>query len=272
MIHQIIPGLDNTYRIFSPDEGDEVFCFEGGKVLAGDSAERPFPRFGELSGSFTAQYLFSIGDRRFFLAMGKVSAPEGYSFREVRAVRHADGALQENVFAMFTGLHLWKWYSSNRFCGRCGKRTFPDSKERALRCECGSIIYPRIDPAVIVGVISGERILLTRYATGHGVGYNALVAGYTEIGETFEETVRREVREEVGLEVRNIRYFASQPWGFSGGILAGFYCDAADTDISLDTSELASAVWTSREEIQLQPDGLSLTNEMMKRFRDGKAC
>ena len=272
MIHEIIPRLDNSFHNFSPADSDEVFCFEPGKLLVCDDTARPFPEYGALGGNTDVQYLFSIGERRFFLAKGEITVPEGYSFREIRSIRHAEGALQENVFAMFTGLHLWKWYSSNRFCGRCGGGMFPDEKERALRCACGNIVYPRIDPAVIVGVISGERILLTRYAAGRGVGYNALVAGYTEIGETLEETVRREVMEEVGLEVTNIRYFASQPWGFSGGILAGFYCDAADTDIALDTSELSSAVWTAREDIQLQPDGLSLTNEMMKRFKEGKIC
>jgi NAD+ diphosphatase len=96
------------------------------------------------------------------------------------------------------------------------------------------------------------------------------VAGFTEIGETLEETVEREVMEEAGLKVKNIRYYKSQPWGIANDILAGYYCDVdGDDTIHMDDNELKSACWTAREDIVLQPDESSLTNEMMKNFKEG---
>ena len=120
---------------------------------------------------------------------------------------------------------------------------------------------------MIVGVRKGEHLLITRYRTGYQ--HNALVAGFTEIGETLEQTVAREVMEETGVKVRNIRYYKSQPWGIAQDILVGFYCDAEeDSEIHMDENELKYAEWVRREDIVLQPDDISLTNEMMRRFKE----
>jgi NAD+ diphosphatase len=111
--------------------------------------------------------------------------------------------------------------------------------------------------------------LVTRYRNGYN--HNALVAGFTEIGETLEQTVAREVMEETGIKVKNIRYYKSQPWGIAQDILVGFFCEAeGDDEISLDENELKFAQWLKRDEIELQPDSISLTNEMMKLFKEGK--
>ena len=135
--------------------------------------------------------------------------------------------------------------------------------------KCGNKIYPRINPAVIVGVTNGDRIVLTKYNVGYA--YNALIAGFTEIGETMEETVQREVMEEVGLKVKNIRYYKSQPWGIAADILMGFFCEVdGDNTIHRDDNELKYAEWVKREDIELQPDSLSLTNEMMMMFKSGQ--
>ncbi|MDO4864078.1 MAG: NAD(+) diphosphatase [Ruminococcus sp.] len=266
--------LDNSYSPdIAPSAGDTLFCFRDNDVLASDDMTAPFPRTGEVRHSGEPLYLFSIGSRRYFLTLDETAtAPERYSYANVRQLRRCPDADKAELFAMFTAYHLYKWYSSGRFCGVCGAPTAHDTKERALRCtECGYIVYPRISPAVIVGVTNGDKLLLTRYAKGRGVAFDALVAGFTEIGETLEQTVEREVMEEVGLRVKNIRYYKSQPWGLSGTILAGFYCDVdGDDTITLDESELSAAVWTSRADIVGQPDDMSLTNEMMKNFRDGK--
>ncbi|MBQ7628033.1 MAG: NUDIX domain-containing protein [Clostridiales bacterium] len=138
-----------------------------------------------------------------------------------------------------------------------------------MRCECGNVIYPKIAPAVIVGVTNGDRLLVTKYRTGYN--HFALVAGFTEIGETLEQTVAREVMEETGLKVTNIRYYKSQPWGIAGDLLAGFYCDVqGDDTIKMDEGELKVAEWRTRSDIELQPGQFSLTNEMMMLFKEGK--
>ena len=137
-----------------------------------------------------------------------------------------------------------------------------------MKCTCGYTAYPRIMPAVIVGVKNGDSLLLTKYR--RGFAHNALIAGFTEIGETAEETVAREVMEEAGIRVKNITYYKSQPWGIANDLLLGFYCDVeGDPTITMDENELKYAAWVNREEIELQPDSASLTNEMMRMFKTG---
>ena len=123
---------------------------------------------------------------------------------------------------------------------------------------------------MIVGVIHGDKILQTKYR-GRDIPFYALIAGFTEIGETLEETVAREVMEEAGLKVKNIRYYKSQPWGIVDDLLAGFYCDVdGSAEIHMDGNELKEAVWTRREDIVGQPNDFSLTHEMMMTFKAGR--
>ncbi|MBP3701267.1 MAG: NAD(+) diphosphatase, partial [Lachnospiraceae bacterium] len=196
----------------------------------------------------------------------------GYEYMKIFEIRRKQP--QHRVFAAETAYHLYVWYRDNRFCGRCGSPTVADSRERMLRCpHCGNMIFPKIVPAVIVGVTRGDEILLTTYANREYKRY-ALIAGFTEIGETAEETVAREVMEEVGLPVKNIRYYKSQPWGFECDLLLGFYCEVdegrADGDlICMDEQELASAQWVKREDMPEYPEEISLTHEMMMRFKYG---
>ena len=176
----------------------------------------------------------------------------------------------EAVFAATTGKHLSDWYRDTCYCGRCGTKMKHDGRERAMRCPAREYVtYPRIMPAVIVGVKNKDKILLTRYRTGFA--HNALIAGFTEIGETVEETVKREVMEEAGIRVKNLHYYKSQPWGTANDILLGFYCEVdGDDTITMDRNELKYAEWVQREEIVLQPGTFSLTNEMMRRFKEGE--
>ncbi len=136
--------------------------------------------------------------------------------------------------------------------------------------DCGNMVYPKISPCIIVAITDGNRILLTKYAC-RTYSHYALVAGFCEIGESLEETVRREVREEVGLEVENIRYWKSQPWAFSDTLLSGFYCDVAgDPTPHLVDGELREATWFDREEIPVQDDGVSLTRALIAAFQRGE--
>lgn len=138
-----------------------------------------------------------------------------------------------------------------------------------LQCpRCQNQVFPKIAPAVIVGVTDGRKILMTKYANREYKRY-ALIAGFTEIGETAEETVKREVEEEVGLHVKNIRYYKSQPWGFDSNLLLGYFCELEEHEaIHLDKNELSTAEWIDYADIPDDPEGLSLTREMMVFFRE----
>lgn len=274
MIQDIQPlHLENTYRHLRPRKSDRVFCFVKDRVLCRyDEKEKDLylPTVRDFDADRPLIYLFTIGKTRFFLFQEDRPPFSGFDYLPVRVLNTLELKDNVSIFSFYSAYHLWKWYEQNRFCGRCGKRMEHDRHERAMRCpDCGNLVYPRINPAVIVAVTDHDRIILTRYRKGYG--HNALIAGFTEFGETLEETVQREVMEEVGLKVKNIRYYRSQPWGIAADILAGFYCEVdGDTAIRLDRNELKYAEWTSREDIVLQPKEYSLTNEMMKRFKDGE--
>ena len=278
MIQDIAPSvMHNEFKNYELRDEDHIISFDSnGKILLGreetkegtqETTKVLFPTASESNvDSEKTVYLFSIDDKRFFLSLNDAEdASQGLAYYTVREVR--DQFTGKEVFAVFTAYHLWKWYTDNIFCGKCAEKLEIDKKERALRCpKCGNIIYPRINPAVIVGVIKGDSILITKYRTGYA--HNALVAGFTEIGETLEETVAREVMEETGVKVKNIRYYKSQPWGMAQDMLVGFYCEAdGDGEIHMDENELKYAEWVKREDIVLQPNNFSLTNEMMKQFK-----
>ena len=271
MIQDIAPSqLNNVYAPHTPETEDVVLLFdEGGRlyVLARDGCIR-FPTGKEVPAA-RAVYLFSVDGVRFFLArQGMEICLPGFEYKTVRELR--DIGRGKELFAAFTAYHLWKWYAENRFCGCCGGVNVHHPAERALLCpQCGHVIYPRINPAVIVGVIKGDCLLITRYRTGFS--HNALVAGFAEIGETLEQTVAREVMEETGVKVKNIRYYKSQPWGMALDLLTGFFCEADGSgEIRMDEKELKYAEWVKWDEIVLQPNDLSLTNDMMKRFKAQK--
>lgn len=231
-----------------------------------------FPKVKDFAKQHNYRYIFSIDNDRYFLINGMLNEediPRGYEYMTDRQIRRADMTPAREVFASITGKHLSDWYRDTRYCGRCGGQMKHSGKERAMVCECGYTAYPRIMPAVIVGVINGDKLLITRYRQGYG--HNALIAGFTEIGETMEETVAREVMEETGIRVKNIRYYKSQPWGTANDILLGYYCELdGEPDIHMDRDELKYAEWVKREEIELQPGNYSLTNEMMRMFKENK--
>lgn len=249
---------------------DTVLAFKGPEALYKQVGEEiVYPTVAELGEDREYTYLFSIDGERYFLNTDEDLPHAGYEYKSVRDIRKMGIGPRDRLFALYTGVHLRDWYRDNSFCGRCGHKMVHSNLERMMECkECGNKSYPRIMPAVIVGVTNGDKLLLTKY--NRGFTQYALVAGFTEIGETVEETVAREVMEETGVKVKNIRYYKSQPWGIANDILLGFYCDVdGDTEIKMDSEELKFAEWVKREDIELQSDDFSLTNEMMKKFKDG---
>ncbi len=274
MIQDIASKIyDNHYAEQLPELEDWLLIYHKGDVLCRFVDGRIFyPKVEEIcQGKGDMVYLFSISGERFFLLKEELNEiPDGYTWKNSGVFR--DAAPRYLGFAGITGQQLDDWYRLNRFCGRCGKPMVLDHIERMIRCEdCGNMVYPRINPGVIVAVTDGNRLLLTKYANRPGNVSYALVAGFTEIGETLEGTVRREVMEEVGLKVKNIQYYKSQPWSFSSTLLCGFYCEVdGSAQVKLDTEELAMAEWIEREEIPLEDDGISLTREMIHMFKTGK--
>ena len=281
MIQDIYPHkLKNTFIPgLEADATSLVIHFNKDGMILIKSEGKPFSRLSEFKTSpDTLTYLFSMDDDNFFLAEDEtVVMPEGTEYKRVREFRKMD-VPKKSVFEAFTAKQLNSWYVNNRYCGRCGELTGRSRIERAIVCEkCGNTIYPRVVPAVIVGLIKRgasrdeDEILLTKYNGRSDVPYYALIAGFTEIGETFEQTVAREASEETGLKVKNIRYYKSQPWGVVDDILAGFYCELdGSAEITRDEGELSVAEWVRRENVVLQPDDFSLTNEMMTLFKEGR--
>lgn len=271
--------LDNQYRPLTPEAEDAVVCVRGGAILVARAADDTLtlPTAAEVQrwcaaweswGGESLRYVFALQGRRYFLFMGEAGEPadERFAYEPARSLRQLKS---KNVcFAAMTAWHLFVWYRDNRFCGRCGGETIHDGKERMLRCpHCGNMIFPRIAPAVIIGVTHGDEIILIQYA-GRAYKHYGLVAGFIEIGETAEEAVAREVMEEVGLKVKNIRYYKSQPWGVAGNLSLGYFCelDGEDAAIRLDTEELSLAEWHHRDHMPAEDDGISLTREMVRVF------
>jgi NAD+ diphosphatase len=144
------------------------------------------------------------------------------------------------------------WDRNHRFCGRCGTPTEPDAAERVRRCpNCGLAAYPRLTPAIIVLVTRGERDeqALLAWGRGHRGRHYSTVAGFVEVGEDLEEAVRREVREETGIEVCDITYFGSQPWPFPGQLMVGFRARYASGAISVQEDEIVEARWFGAEDV-----------------------
>lgn len=163
-------------------------------------------------------------------------------------------------------LHLIHWMNHHRFCGRCGARTQRHEHELALCCPaCHVNVHPRISPAVIVAVVNQGRILLARNR-GYRVGFMSVLAGFVEPGETLEECVAREVQEEAGIRVHNIRYFASQPWPFPDSLMVAFTAEYASGDLVVDNQELAEAHWFGPDELPPIPPPGSVARRLIDWF------
>ena len=274
--------LDNQYHPQQPRENDTVVCFRGGEVLLrrDEAGLLHLPTWQQVRhwcggwnrwGQGESAYIFRMQEANFFLWMGQAGDCEDPAFAYEKVATLRELTSKPICFAVMTAWHLFCWYRSNQFCGCCGKKTEHDAVERMMRCpSCGNMIFPRIAPAVIIALTDGDRLVLSQYA-GRGTTRYGLLAGFIEIGETAEEAVAREVMEEVGLKVKNIRYYKSQPWGIAGNLSIGYFCDLDGPDeIHLDENELASAAWFDRHDLPAKDDGISLTREMVRIFEEGR--
>jgi NAD+ diphosphatase len=226
-------------------------------------------------------FLGSLGDRNCFAAQwppGQL-APEPYAWLDLRVL--LDTISEELFWIAGLANQLLDWERSHRFCGGCGQPTADRADERAKQCPaCGLINYPRLSPAIIVAVVKGDKLLLARNRRFRGSFFSVL-AGFVEPGETLEACVRREIREEVGLAVDNIRYFGSQPWPFPNSLMVGFVADYARGKIQVDNDELVEADWFSAHQLPQVPSRISIARQLIDWFvnsqkngsqRDLSAC
>lgn len=272
MFQDIAPHIyHNEFATKPAVTEDHIFVFSKNELLCQIKDNRLIlPTLAQLGEGYrNSLHLFSIDDTAYYLHEGDApEAVEGWRYESTRTLRDCEA--DEHLFAMGAAESLYRWYSTNRYCGRCGKEMIHGTTERSQVCpDCGHTVYPKICPAVIVAVCDGDRILLTRYA-GRPFKRHALIAGFNEIGETIEETVHREVMEEVGLKVKNLRFYKSQPWVFTDCLLMGFYAELDGSDqVKLQEDELSEAIWFHRSEIPRDYSVISLTGEMIEQFRTG---
>lgn len=283
MLHEIAPHKFHIeYTPELPKEDDFLVLCRGTKVwvdwIEGKEIKVPFIRDLMVSVPLEEfRFLCKIDDKSVFTLKETdtldISLLLPDCFVEVPMWNLRREKPQYLSFFVMMACRINMFYSENRFCGKCGKEMFPDKKERAMVCpDCGNMVFPKIPPSVIVLIRDGERTLLTRYQASHNIYRNyALVAGYVESGETPEEAVAREVMEEVGVKVKNITYFASQPWPISGALLLGYVCDLdGDDTIKRDDGELEEALWMERKDLPDRSQDVSLTSAMIEAFRLGR--
>ena len=291
MIHEIAPHkLNNEFKVCDPKPTDFVIRYNGSKTLLKKvSAEQgtatyAIPRVGDLLAlegkkleDFEGHYLFSIDDTAFFLddspeskagaESSDATIPEGYEFMGNRTFR---GMNPVERMGGATAVHIAHWESLNKFCGRCGNVTIRGDHERSIICpKCGNVVYPRISPVVIVAVRNGDKLLMAHNIDNPNPRL-FLISGFVEIGESLEQAVYREVMEEAGLRVKNVRYFGSQPWPFSDSLIAGFTAELdGDDTIHMQQEELSEAMWVKREDIPEYETDVSISCCLIENFRRG---
>jgi NAD+ diphosphatase len=192
--------------------------------------------------------------------------PDGTGFEGLRALY---GRLPDEQYSIAgRAVQILLWDKTHRFCGRCGTATVNAPADRAKLCpQCGLLSFPRLSPAVIMLIQRGDDEFLLARNRAFADGFYSVLAGFVEPGETLEEAVAREVHEEVNLEIRDIRYFASQPWPFPHQLMIGFTAHYASGEILPQAEEIVEAAWFSRRgELPRLPGKLSIARRLIDAF------
>lgn len=212
------------------------------------------------------QYLGTLGGAHCFAVEvpKETEPPPGMTFEGLRALH---GRLPDDLFFLAgRAVQIVAWDRTHQYCGQCGAKTRYHDVDRATECpECGVINYPRISPAVIVAVERGDELLLARNANFPAAFFSVL-AGFVEAGESLEETVRREIREEVGLEITDLAYFGSQSWPFPNSLMIGFTATYASGEITVEPNEVAEAGWFRWDNLPRVPPRLSIARQLIEAY------
>jgi NAD+ diphosphatase len=198
----------------------------------------------------------------------ETTAPAGMAFEGLRGLY---GRLPDDLLWLGgRAVQIIDWDRTHTFCGRCGTLNEMLSHERAKKCpRCALITYPRISPAIIVRITRqgehGPEILLAR-GPHHRPGFYSVLAGYVEPGESLETAVHREIKEEVGIEVQNVRYFGSQPWPFPNSLMIAYTAEHAAGDLQLEEAEIEDAQWFTADNLPDVPPRLSISRHLIDDF------
>ena len=241
------------------------FAFKGERLLVFEDGPVRVPLAEELNLDVT--FRWEVGDLEGHVCWAVETdseAPEGMVFRDLRSFFFG---VDEDFFRVAgRAKQIVGWHATHRFCGRCGGKTEPVSGELAKRCtQCGMMHYPRLSPAAIVLVRKGDEILLAR-SPGFPNGMYSVLAGFVEPGESIEETVVREVREETGIEVTDVTYFGSQPWPFPNSLMIGFTVEYAGGELTPEPGEIEDAGWYTAHDLPQLPPKTSIARAMIDEF------
>ena len=244
-----------------------AFAYRDGKIVVGGSDDAPvIPSLSSLNDAGlagTPHFLGNLGDAACIALALPDDAPEPAGLRYV-GLRSLFLRIPDPLLALAgRAFQVVEWDRTHRYCGRCGTPTRTKADERAKECpKCGYVAYPRVSPAMMALVTRGREVLLARsHRFVNGV-YSAL-AGFVEPGETIEDCVRREVREEVGVEVGRLEYFASQSWAFPHSLMIAFTAEYAGGELRPDDSEIAEARWFAFDQVPKLPPSLSIARRLI---------
>ena len=260
-------------EIQPPDTLDELavwyFIFLDGKIVSVSDQGMPRPVTGDEFRWLDLDvqqkiYLGRYRERACFALSAQGDPGAGYPLLDLRGwLGRVDQAL---FYLAGRAQQILDWDRDHRFCGRCGSPMQPHRKDRARECgNCGLISYPRISPSIIVLVTRGEDLLLARNANWPEGMYSTL-AGFVEPGESVEQTVHREVMEEVALEIRNLRYLGSQSWPFPNSLMLGYHADYHAGEIRCQVDEIADAQWFHYTELPHTPPRTAISGWLIEDY------
>ena len=247
------------------------FAFQGSKLLVSmESSSVTIPclsDFPALGLTILSQhYLGLLEDRPCYAVETpeEIAPPAGMTFEGLRQVY---GRLDEDLFWIAArAVQIVDWDRTHRFCGHCGVPMELQEIERAKKCpNCGLLHFPRLAPAIIVAIERGDRLLMAR-SRRFTTGMYSVLAGFVEPGESLEETVAREVKEEVGISLKDIKYFGSQPWPFPHSLMIGFTATYASGEIVMDDSEIEDAGWFTVDSLPPLPGKISIARKLIDWF------
>lgn len=256
-------SLYENYQIdfsdtLKPTDGDYLFIFNENRQLYLNE-DNQLPKSID---NFNVNFCLFIGTykNRNAFVVNVDDIEEFYDLREVYEISH------DMYHIAGKAVLVNDWYISHRFCGRCSTPTQLDEKDMMLKCpSCGQVHYPRIAPAIIVAIRKGEELLMAKHSYHDNIRY-ALIAGFVEPGETIEEAVHREVLEEVGIKIKNLKYEKSQSWPFPNSLMLGFSAEYESGEINVDGDEILKAKWFKKDEIIRYDSDISISDWLIQEF------